>query len=63
MAHMYYVYFVLFMGFQTWVGLIILDMFDFDIILNMTWLSQYYVVLNFNANILTLEVPIMDNLD
>ncbi|KAH0674816.1 hypothetical protein KY290_024668 [Solanum tuberosum] len=47
---------ILFMGFQTWDDLVILDMIDFVIILCLTWLSPYYDVLNFNAKFVTLEI-------
>ncbi|WMV47079.1 hypothetical protein MTR67_040464 [Solanum verrucosum] len=61
-THVYRVCYVLFMGCQTWTYLVILDMTDFDVILGMTWLSPYYVVLNCNAKIVTLEIPGRDKL-
>lgn len=53
-THVYHICSVLFMDFQTWVGLIIFDMLDFYIILAMTLLSPYHVVLNFNVKTMTL---------
>ena len=47
-THFYYAFPILFMGFQTLVDFVILDMAEFDIILGMTWLSPHYVVLNCN---------------
>ena len=41
---MYRVCSVMFMGFQTWVDMVIFYMIDFDIIIGMTWLSIYYFV-------------------
>ncbi|WMV32394.1 hypothetical protein MTR67_025779 [Solanum verrucosum] len=53
----------LFMGFQTWGDLVILDMTDFDIIIGMTWLSSYYDVLNCNTKFVTIEIPIREKLE
>lgn len=61
--HIYHVCSILFMGFQTQVDLIILDMIDFNIILRMTWVSPYHAILNYNAKTMTLEVPEMDKLE
>lgn len=52
-----------FYGFQTWIDLISLDMLDFDIILDMTWLSPYRVVLNYNAKTVTQEMSRMHKLE
>lgn len=55
-THIYRACFVLFMNFQTWANLVILNMIAFDMILGMTWLSPYYVMLNYNAETVTLEI-------
>lgn len=55
-THVYYTCSLLFMGFQPWVDLIILDMLDFYIILCMTWFSPYHAVLNYNSKIVNLEI-------
>ena len=45
---------VTFLGSNTHVDLIILEMVDFDVILGMTWLSPNYAILDCNAKTVTL---------
>ena len=54
---------VLFVSYQIWADLIILDMLDFDVILGMTWLFPYHTILNCNAKTETLAMPGMDGLE
>ena len=62
-TNMYRAYPVMFIGFQTWAYLVILDTTDFEIILRMTWSSPYYVMLNCNTKSLTLEIPRREKLE
>ena len=48
---------VTFMGYDTWVDLMILDMVDFDIILGMSWLSPYHAILDCHTKTVTLAMP------
>ena len=50
-------YFMTFVGSNTHVDLIILEMVDFDVILGMTWLSPNFAILDCNDKILTLGKP------
>ena len=45
---------VTFMGSNTYVDLVILEMVDFDVILGMTWLSPQFAILDCNAKTVTL---------
>lgn len=49
---------VVFMGYQTWVHLVILDMVGFYIILGMGWLSLYYAILYYHAKIVIVIISI-----
>lgn len=44
-TYVYHACFVLFMDFHTWINLIILDILDFEIILEMTRLSPCHAIL------------------
>ena len=46
-----------FMGSNTHVDLVILEMVDFDVILGMTWLSPNFAILDCNAKTVTLAKP------
>lgn len=54
---------VIFLVFQSCVDLVILDIFDFYIILGMTWSSPYHTILNCNAKPMTLGMLGMDRLE
>ena len=45
---------VTFVGSNTYVDLVILEMVDFDVILGMTWLSPQFAILDCNAKTVTL---------
>lgn len=62
-TYVYLAWPILFMGFQTWVDWVIVDMDNFEIILGITWLSSYNVVLNFNTNFVTLEILRMERVE
>lgn len=62
-THVYYSCSMLVMGFQTLVGLIILDLLAFNIILFMTWLSLYHVLLKCSEKIVTLVMSGIDKLE
>ena len=51
-----------FVGSNTYVDLVILEMDDFDVILGMNWLSSQFVILDCNAKIVTLAKPWTDPL-
>ena len=53
---------VTFMGSNTHVDLVILEMVDFDVILGMTWLSPNFAILDCNAKTVTLAKPETDPL-
>ena len=53
---------VTFIGSNTHVDLIILEMVDFDVILGMTWLYQNFAILDCNAKSVTLAKPGTDPL-
>ena len=53
---------VTFVGSNTYVDLIILEMVDFDVILGMTWLSPNFAILDCNAKTVTLAKPGTDPL-
>ena len=54
--------FVTFIGSNTHVDLVILEMVDFDVILGMTWLSPNFAILDCNAKTVTLAKPGTDPL-
>ena len=53
---------VTFVGSNTYVDLVILEMVDFDVILGMTWLSPNFAILDCNAKTVTLAKPGTDPL-
>ena len=53
---------VTFVGSNTHVDLVILEMVDFDVILGMTWLSPNFAILDCNAKVVTLAKPGTDPL-
>ena len=53
---------VTFVGSNTYVDLVILEMVDFDVIFGMTWLSPNFAILDCNAKTVTLAKPGTDPL-
>ena len=51
-----------FVGSNTYVDLVILEMVDFDVILGMTWLSLNFAILDCNVKTVTLAKPGTDPL-
>lgn len=50
------------LGYDTWVDLIHLEMFDFDMILGMDCLSPYHIILDYHAKTVTLVMLDVPNL-
>lgn len=61
-THVYHACSTLVMDFYTQVDWIILEMLDFDIILGITWLFINHAIPNYNAKIVTLEIPVRSQL-
>ena len=53
---------VTFVGRNTYVDLVIIEMVDFDVIMGMTWLSPNFAILDCNAKTVTLAKPGTDPL-
>ena len=49
-----------FVGSNTYVDLVILEMVDFDVVLGMTWLSPNFIILDCNAKTVTSAKPGID---
>lgn len=45
-----------FIGYDTWVDLVILHMVDFDVILGVSWLSPYHAILDCHAKTITIVI-------
>lgn len=54
---------IMFMGYQTWPDLVILDMVDIDRILDMSWLSLYHDILDCYAKTVIVAMPGMNRLE
>ncbi|XP_070013102.1 uncharacterized protein [Nicotiana sylvestris] len=50
-------------GLKTRVGLLLLNMVDFDVILGMDWLSTYHAILDYHAKTMTLALPGLPRLE
>ncbi|XP_070045358.1 uncharacterized protein [Nicotiana tomentosiformis] len=50
---------VTFAGFETNVDLFLLSMEDFNMIMGMDWLSPYHVILDYQAKVVTLAIPVL----
>ncbi|XP_070003448.1 uncharacterized protein [Nicotiana sylvestris] len=54
---------VTFYGFKTRADLLLLDMTDFEVILDMDWLSQYHIVLDCHTKAVTVAMPELPRLE
>lgn len=61
-TQLYLSYSIMFMGFQTLIDFVILDVLDFDIIIDMTCLTLYHAILNYNTKAMTFEMFRRDKL-
>ncbi|XP_070042751.1 uncharacterized protein [Nicotiana tomentosiformis] len=50
-------------GYETRVDLLFLDMVDFEVILDMDWLSPYYSILDYHTKTVTLAMPKLPRLE
>ena len=49
-------YFVSFVGYDNWVYMVILGMLDFDTIISLDFIDLHHVILDCNANTVTLAI-------
>lgn len=54
---------MIFMGFNTLVDSVILDLEKFDIILGMSWLTPYHAIFNYYAKTVTIVMPRREKLE